>query len=236
MDRYFRHNSHSRSFERMIDDTRSAYAYYRVSSGIFVFTHLEVPSMFLGQGIGEALTLNVFDWLRFNGARSLLNCNFMNSVLMSNPEFADVARSSPPSVADGYNLERYVVAQLAAYDLALATLREGRMDSQYMDILFPRLASQAAGVETQLFAIGSRDEADAYLSLPILGGRYRECVRALQHLATAGLGNVFSVHDVTKLHASLTLFADTSDEWLFETMLEVWFDGTLDPLTMAMLR
>jgi uncharacterized protein (DUF1810 family) len=38
------------------------------------------------------------------------------------------------------------------------------------------------------------------------------------------------------LHASLTLFSEaSSDEFLLETMFDVWFDGLLDEETMNAL-
>ena len=45
---------------------------------------------------------------------------------------------------------------------------------------------------------------------------------------------VFGDADARKLHASLTLFSEASDdEFLLETMFDVWFDGMLDEDTMT---
>ncbi|WP_292192211.1 DUF1810 family protein [Mesorhizobium sp.] len=48
---------------------------------------------------------------------------------------------------------------------------------------------------------------------------------------------VFGDIDAGKLHASLTLFSEASyDEFLLETMFDLWFDGLLDDDTMTRIR
>lgn len=131
-----------------------------------------------------------------------------------------------------YNLQRFVEAQNAVYDDAIAILRRGMMCSPYMDFIFPRLRTSTADPATERFAVGSIDEASAYLALPVLGGRYRECLRALQHLPGLSANTVFGDIDARKLHASMTLFCEAGDEFLLETVLEAWFDSLLEPNTM----
>src|SRR5690606_29958058 len=118
---------------------------------------------------------------------------------------------------DEYNLRRFIRAQDLVYHDVLEILRRGMMCTPYMDFIFPRLPSGSA-TRSQPFAIGSLDEASAYLLSPILGGRYRECVSTLQRVYDRGARGVFGDDDVGKLHASLTLFSEASStEFLLET-------------------
>ncbi|MER9246735.1 DUF1810 family protein [Mesorhizobium sp. M0145] len=134
---------------------------------------------------------------------------------------------------DEYDLQRFVSAQDPVYDDALAILRRGMMCTPYMEFIFPRLATRRSGAAPEPYAITSLDEASAYLSFPILGGRYRECVGTLQRLSGLSARAVFGDVDAKKLHASLTLFSEASnDEFLLETIFDVWFDGLLDEETM----
>ncbi|CAN7143076.1 DUF1810 domain-containing protein [Rhizobium sp. LjRoot254] len=135
-------------------------------------------------------------------------------------------------MTDEYNLQRFIDAQAPVYDNALSILRRGMMCSPYMDFIFPRLTTGFEETSATLFAVGSVDEASAYLASPVLGGRYRECIGALQHLPGLSADAVFGDIDAQKLHASLTLFSEASDEYLLETVLEVWFDSLLEPQTM----
>jgi uncharacterized protein (DUF1810 family)/predicted GNAT family acetyltransferase len=236
MDTYIRENREKRRFERRIDNTRLAAAYYRIENGVYVFMHTDVPSVFSGQGIGAALVRGVFGILRSTGQKAILKCSFMKSFVEANPKYADVVINVPTLSADRYNLERFVHAQEGVYDTALAILRRGSMCSDHMNIIFPRMASNSLHAETQPHAIGSLDEARAYLDLPILGGRYRECVGALQHLGALDAKTVFGDVEAENLHASLTLFSEASDEFLLESMLEAWFGGIVDGETIAFLR
>ena len=138
---------------------------------------------------------------------------------------------------DEYNLQRFVLAQEPVYDDALDILRRGMMCTPYMDFIFPCLAMGQAAESVRPYAITSLDEASAYLSSPILGGRYRQCVSTLQRLHDKNVYTVFGGEDSKKLHASLTLFSEAgSQEFLLETMFDVWFDGLMDEETMVRIR
>lgn len=132
---------------------------------------------------------------------------------------------------DEYNLRRFREAQDAVYDDALDILQRGRMCTPYMEFIFPRLADTEG-----LYTIGSLDEAYAYLTNRILGTRYRECIRALCWLADRTADEVFGEIDAAKLHASLTLFAEASNnEPLLRIMLDIWFGERVEEKTMGRL-
>ena len=136
-----------------------------------------------------------------------------------------------------YDLQRFIPAQDLVYSDALGTLRRGIMCTRYLEIIFPRLAARRRDAGPDPYAIASLDEARAYLSSPVLGGRYRECIGVLQRLAGSRACAVFGDEDSKKLHASLTLFSEASnDEFLLQTMFDVWFDGLLDEHTMNELN
>ena len=135
---------------------------------------------------------------------------------------------------DQYNLQRFIDAQDPVYEEALSILRRGMMCHPHMDFIFPRFGSKGSDPASEPFAITSLDEARAYLAVPVLGGRYRECTTALQHLPELSAHTVFGDADTRKLHASMTLFSEAgNDEFLLETVLDVWFDSLLDPDTMS---
>ena len=138
-------------------------------------------------------------------------------------------------MSDAYDLQRFVHAQDPVYEDAIGILRQGMMCTPYMEFIFPRLT--VGGSDAAPYAVTSLDEANAYLSDPKLGGRYRECVGILQRLFNTSVNSVFGDADAKKLHASLTLFSEASgDEFLLETMFDVWFDGLLDEDTMNALN
>jgi len=140
-------------------------------------------------------------------------------------------------MSDEYNLQRFIRAQEPVYKDALDILRRGMMCTPYMEFIFPYLAPEQSVGAPHPFAIGSLDEASAYLASPLLGGRYRQCVGTLQRLHDRNVRRIFGNDDAKKLHASLTLFSEAGgDEFLLETMFDVWFDGLVDEDTMVRIK
>lgn len=133
------------------------------------------------------------------------------------------------------DLERFVAAQAEAYERALGEIRRGAKTSHWMWFIFPQIAGLGHSAMAQHYAIGSQEEARAYLAHPVLGVRYRECVASLQALPATTAEAVFGGIDAMKLKSSLTLFAAADDDPLFDAALERWFDGKRDAWTIAIL-
>lgn len=120
------------------------------------------------------------------------------------------------------------------HERALAELRAGRKASHWMWFVFPQVAGLGSSPTSRHYAIGSAEEARAYLAHPVLGPRLRACTQAV--LDGAGtpeqlLGPV----DAAKLRSSMTLFAGVSDEPVFAEVLERRFGGSRCAHTEAFL-
>ena len=70
-----------------------------------------------------------------------------------------------------YDLERFVTEQDRDYETVLGELRRGRKSSHWIWFIFPQIAGLGHSAMSQHFAIGSLDEARAYLDHPVLGPR-----------------------------------------------------------------
>lgn len=102
--------------------------------------------------------------------------------------------------------------------------------------VFPQLAGLGRSEMSRSFGIASLDEARAYLAHPVLGPRLRACVAAmLAHegrTAEAILGGI----DAVKVRSSMTLFHRVApNETVFSRILERFYDGEEDPLTIELL-
>lgn len=133
---------------------------------------------------------------------------------------------------DPYVLERFVAAQAASYDTALDEIRHGSKRSHWMWYVFPQVAGLGHSGMAQRYAIGSLDEARAYLDHPVLGARLRECVTALDALSGTTAERVFGGIDAVKLRSSLTLFEAAGAP--FGPTIARWF-GERDPATLRLL-
>ena len=135
-----------------------------------------------------------------------------------------------------FDLDRFVSAQDPVYSDVLAELRTGRKRSHWMWFVFPQMAGLGQSEMARRYAIGSSDEAAAYLAHPVLGPRLRECARLVALHPDMDIGAIFDSPDDRKFHSSMTLFNDIApDEAVFQTCLDQFFDGRPDPATMALL-
>lgn len=139
-------------------------------------------------------------------------------------------------MVDAYTLDRFVDAQAHTYSVALAEIVGGRKTSHWMWFIFPQLRGLGSSAMAHEYAIGSVDEAQAYLQHPVLGPRLRACVTAMEKLPTADANEVFGSVDAMKLRSSLTLFMRAGGGPLFEAAMQRWFSGQADERTDHLLE
>ena len=135
------------------------------------------------------------------------------------------------------DLERFVTEQNRDYETVLAELRRGRKTSHWIWFIFPQIAGLGRSAMSQHFAIGSLDEARAYLAHPVLGARLRECVGILLAIEGRSADEIFGPLDAMKVRSSMTLFHRAApDEPEFKGVLERFYEGIADPATDERLR
>ena len=133
------------------------------------------------------------------------------------------------------DLDRFVSAQAGVYEEALAELKAGRKRTHWMWFVFPQIAGLGSSSMAQRYAIGSVDEARAYLAHPVLGPRLRECAQALLDVEGRSAADIFGYPDDLKLRSSMTLFARAADDpAVFQAVLERYYDGP-DPRTLDLI-
>ena len=79
--------------------------------------------------------------------------------------------------ADPFNLKRFEEAQDGVYARVCEELKRGAKRSHWMWFIFPQIRGLGRSPMAERFAIGSLDEARAYLAHTVLGGRLRECTQ-----------------------------------------------------------
>lgn len=135
-----------------------------------------------------------------------------------------------------HDLDRFLVAQGDIYEDVLAELGRGRKTTHWIWFIFPQVAGLGWSSMSQRFAIGSLDEARAYLDHPVLGERLRECAAIL--LATEGRTavEILGPTDAMKVRSSMTLFHRAAPaDALFRQVIDRYYDGVADEATDARL-
>lgn len=137
---------------------------------------------------------------------------------------------------DPFDLQRFVEAQSATYDAALAELQAGRKRSHWMWFVFPQLAGLGSSSMAQRYAISGLPEASAYLQHPTLGPRLRACTAAVNAVEGRSAHDILGSPDDLKFRSCMSLFARAApQEALFRDALGKYFDGAPDPRTLAAL-
>jgi uncharacterized protein (DUF1810 family) len=137
---------------------------------------------------------------------------------------------------DPYGLQRFVKAQDPVFGQVCSELRSGRKESHWMWFVFPQLEGLGYSWMARKYAIGSREEAEAYSNHPVLGPRLRKCTQLVNEVQGSPIEDIFGYPDHLKFHSSMTLFSKAaSDNRVFVEALKKYFDGKPDRRTMDRL-
>ena len=140
------------------------------------------------------------------------------------------------STKDSYDLNRFLEAQAANYEQALAELRAGRKRSHWSWYILPQIQGLGASQMAVRYAISGLSEAMAYLAHPVLGARLRECIAAMNAHAGQSAAAILGDIDAKKFRSCVTLFAQVAEsDSPFHVALARYFCGVEDPATIATL-
>jgi uncharacterized protein (DUF1810 family) len=135
------------------------------------------------------------------------------------------------------DLDRFVNAQQFDYEIALAEINAGRKRSHWMWYIFPQIAGLGFSEMSRRYSIKDLQEAVDYLNHPVLGKRLTEISSALLGLHGNDATEIFGNPDDMKLRSSMTLFASVPGaNKVFEKILEKFFDGRKDQVTLFRLK
>jgi uncharacterized protein (DUF1810 family) len=130
------------------------------------------------------------------------------------------------------SLERFVQAQEASYEGALAELKAGRKTGHWIWWIFPQLKGLGTSHNSTYYGLAEEAEASSYFQHPVLGARYRECVAVVHgHLCqgrVAPLVLIGSEIDVIKLSSSLELFLKVAPDC--EEVAQIYTEEILNVL------
>ena len=139
--------------------------------------------------------------------------------------------------SDPHNLQRFLAAQAEDYNCALGELQQGRKESHWIWYVFPQVAGLGHSSMAQEYAIGSRNEAVAYLNHAVLGARLQQCCEALLQHQDMQVQDIMGFPDDLKLRSSMTLFAQISTpDSVFHAVLNAFYSGQMDERTIAFLN
>ena len=133
-------------------------------------------------------------------------------------------------------LQRFLDAQEKDYAVALSEIKNGRKKSHWIWYNFPQIKGLGFSETSRFYAIKDLQEAEAYLSHPVLGERLIQISNALLELPENDANKIFGSPDDLKLKSSMTLFASIDNtNPVFSKVLDKFFNGERDIKTLQIL-
>ena len=134
---------------------------------------------------------------------------------------------------DNYNLERFINAQQNTYEIALNEIKNGCKTSHWIWYIFPQHKNLGYSYNSKFYGISCFEEGREYLAHPILGTRLREILTDLLKHQDQSIEDILGEFDTLKLKSSMTLFDLISPNDIFSTVLDVFYKGERDQLTLS---
>jgi uncharacterized protein (DUF1810 family) len=134
------------------------------------------------------------------------------------------------------SLERFLRAQLWDYETALKEISSGRKMSHWMWYIFPQMRGLGLSENATYYGIKDLEEAKEYLNHPVLGARLREMTTAFLQLSGVSAKEVLGHTDAMKMLSCMTLFNVVTPNDIFQQVIEKYYNGRDDRLTLILLK
>ncbi|MBP3194404.1 MAG: DUF1810 domain-containing protein [Cardiobacteriaceae bacterium] len=133
-------------------------------------------------------------------------------------------------------INRFISAQKNYFEIACEELKQGKKESHWMWFIFPQIAGLGLSEISQFYAIRDIAEARKFIADKTLGTNLVKICQILLTLNTNSAEKIFGDIDSIKLRSSMTLFAEISDDDVFQKVLDKFFQGKKDTKTLELLH
>ena len=134
------------------------------------------------------------------------------------------------------SLQRFLDAQAANYQDALAEINSGRKRTHWMWYVFPQIQGLGLSETARFYALTDAQEAEALLQHPVLGARLLEISNALLQLKSNDAHAILGSPDDLKLKSCMTLFASLQKNPVFQAVLDKFYAGEPDEKTLRIIN
>ena len=134
------------------------------------------------------------------------------------------------------NIIRFIKQQEKYIKQVKSELKNGRKESHWMWFIFPQIKGLGRSEMSRYYAIKDLDEAKEYFENDYLKNNYLELCELLLKLEDKSSKEIFGYIDSNKLQSSLTLFYLVSKNKTIKDVLNKYYKGKLDDLTVNILN
>lgn len=130
------------------------------------------------------------------------------------------------------NIERFYEPQKLFFDVALREIKAGCKQSHWMWYIFPQLKSLGNSHNAVYYGLEDVNEAKEFYNDSYLSENLKEICRALLECESNDALEVMGYPDNLKLCSSMTLFYNATKDELFADVLQKFYSGKQDDLTL----
>ena len=135
----------------------------------------------------------------------------------------------------GTGIERFIIKQKEYYRTALNEINNGKKITHWMWFIFPQLKELGRSTTAKYYGIKNEEEAKAYLIDDYLRNNLFNITHALLKHANKNIKDIMGEVDSLKLRSCMTLFEYVSKENVFREVLNAFYDGKPDEVTLRIL-
>lgn len=135
----------------------------------------------------------------------------------------------------GAGIERFIIKQKEYYRTALNEINNGKKITHWMWFIFPQLKELGRSTTAKYYGIKNGEEAKAYLIDDYLRNNLFNITHALLKHTNKNIKDIMGEVDSLKLRSCMTLFEYVSKENVFREVLDAFYDGKPDELTLRIL-
>jgi uncharacterized protein (DUF1810 family) len=132
-------------------------------------------------------------------------------------------------------IEDFREAHTLYFQTALSEIEQECKQGHWMWFVFPQIYGLGKSSTARRYAICSFQEANAFLGDEVLGSNLRRICEALLKLQGSDAGQIFGGLDAMKLQSSMTLFDAVQPHSIFGEVLDKYYGGKRDKLTLCRL-
>ncbi len=133
-------------------------------------------------------------------------------------------------------IKRFIDAQKRDYEMAFSEISEGHKRNHYMWYIFPQLKDLGSTSTSKYYGIRDIEEAKEYMDNEYLRNNLINISKVLLTLGTNNPKDIFGHIDSIKLRSSMTLFELVSDDDVFSKVLDKYYDGVRDEITLNLIN
>lgn len=133
-------------------------------------------------------------------------------------------------------IDRFLDGQRFGYKCALSEIRNGHKVNHWIWYVFPQLKGLGHSPNSMYYGIDGIQEAKEYVNHPILGFRIKEISSVLLEHAGKEIETIMPGIDAVKLKSCMTLYDHICPYDVYAQVLNTFFKGERDQLTLSMLR